>query len=179
MTSIMAKYAYIFWGSPADGDVQARNQAIATLSAKLANISCRKAIDIAAAIARSFSGEPLRADLSNMVEEAIVAHAAAFVLRENQQQGVVCLAVSALALVQAPLTGEAGWTAADAFAASLWSALALQDQVEHGKMEELRQDLMAACRDRVRVIANPSYSPLIWYFASLVAGMMDRSAFCR
>ncbi|MEG3350265.1 GTPase-associated system all-helical protein GASH [Novacetimonas sp. GS1] len=154
MTSIMAKYAYIFWGNPADGDVQARNQAVEALSAYLAALPCRQAINIAAAITRSFSGEALAANLAAKVEDAIVAHAAAFVLRENEQQGVVCLAVSALKLVRAPLADDSGWTAADAIAASLWSALALQDQVEHGKMEELRQDLMTACRDRVRAVAK-------------------------
>ena len=150
----MAKYAYIFWGQPADNDVLGRNQAVEILRAKLADLPSGDAVRIAAAIAQSFAGVPLDATLATSVEGAIGASSPAFVLKGNEQQGVVCLTVSALALVREPLTEASGWTAADAIAASLWSALTLQDHVENGKVEELRQDLIAACRDRVRTVAK-------------------------
>jgi hypothetical protein len=117
-------------------------------------VSTDEAIMLASTIAGAFGGDALPPDLAPRVEKAISDESPAFVLVGNEQQALVCLAAAALAVVQAPLGAEPGWTTADALAASLWSALTLQDQVEHAKTEELRQDLIEACRDRVRRVAK-------------------------
>lgn len=152
--SIMAKYAQIMWAEPSNEDVLARNKAVETLRAQISSMPTHEAIAIAEAITTSFGGGELPADLGRMVEAAISAESAAFILQGKEQQALVCLAVAALATVKKPLSNDAGWTTADALAASLWSALTLQDQVDHAKTEELRQDVIEASRGRVGLIAK-------------------------
>lgn len=151
--SIMAKYAQIIWAEPTNQDVQDRNRAVATLSALIARMSTREAVALADTIAGGFSGEELPESTARQVEEAISAESAAFVLKGRELQAQVCLAVAALAVVQGPIS-DGGWAVADALAASLWSALTLQDQVEQAKLEELRQDLIGTCRMRVADVAK-------------------------
>lgn len=152
--SIMAKYAQIIWADPTNQDVQDRNKAVETLRAQISTMSTHKAIELAAAIAGGFGGAELPGDLAKQIETAVSAESAAFVLKGKELQAQVCLAVAALGVVEAPVTDSFGWTTADALAASLWSALTLQDQPEHAKIEELRQDLIEACRTRVGQVAK-------------------------
>lgn len=152
--SRMAKYAQIIWPQPTNDDVLARNHAVETLTADLSQLTTRQAVQAAASIAASFGGAELGALLAPKAEKAISEKSAAFVLDGNEQQAVICLSVGALVLVQETTIDGSGWSPADALAASLWSALTFQDQLEHPKMEELRQDLIGACRDRVRNVAH-------------------------
>ncbi|MCE2580678.1 hypothetical protein LDL36_19935 [Komagataeibacter sp. FNDCR1] len=154
--SIMAKYAQIFWPEPNDVDVGARNASVELLRGQFADLTPREAIKVAAHIADILSGSDLPADLSAQAEKAISDKSPAFVIAGKEQQGVVCLAVAALALARGEVEEGAGWTAADAMAAALWSALTLQDPLDHSLMEGLRKDLIAACRDRVRLVAKAS-----------------------
>ncbi len=152
--SIMAKYAQIIWADPTNQDVQDRNKAVETLRARISSMATHEAIELAAAIAGGFGGAELPGGLARQIETAISDESAAFVLKGKELQAQVCLAVASLAIVQGPVADKSGWTTADALAASLWSALTLQDQPEHAKLEELRQDLIAACRTRVGRVAK-------------------------
>lgn len=152
--SIMAKYALIIWAEPTNQDVQDRNKAVETLRVQISSMATHKGIELAAAITGGFGGAELPQGLRQQVETAISDESAAFVLKGKELQAQVCLAVAALATVQGPVVGKSGWTTADALAASLWSALTLQDQPEHAKLEELRQDLIEACRIRVGRVAK-------------------------
>lgn len=154
--SIMAKYAQIFWAEPGDQDVQNLNKAVETLGRQISALGTHEAISLASAIAGGFDGAELPEDLGQRVEKAISDESAAFVLKGKELHAQVCLAVAALAIVQGQLVHQRGWTTADALAASLWSALTLQDQVEQAKLEELRQDLIEACRARVKHVAKTS-----------------------
>lgn len=151
--SRMAKYAQIIWAEPTDVDVMARNDAVEALIKDLSHLTTRQAIEAAASIAASFGGDDLGLVLAPMAEKAISDQSPAYILKGKEQQAVVCLAVAALALVREPSDGG-GWAAADALAVSLWSAMTFQDQVEHVKLEELRKDLIEACRTRVRDVAT-------------------------
>lgn len=152
--SRMAKYAQIIWPQPTNEDVLARNQAVESLTSDLAQLTTRQAVDAAASMAASFGGAELGTFLAPKAEKAISDKSAAFVLNGNEQQAVICLAVAALVLVKEATVDASGWSPADALAASLWSALTFQDQLEHPKMEELRKDLIEACRARVRIVAR-------------------------
>lgn len=154
--SIMAKYARIFWPDPNDADVRARNQSVELLRVQFADLTPREAISTAAQIADILAGADLPSEIAAQVENAISARSDAFVIAGKEQQGVVCLAVAALALARGEVKEGGGWTAADAMAAALWSALTLQDPLDHALTEELRNDLIAVCRDRVRLVAKAS-----------------------
>ncbi|WP_273163642.1 GTPase-associated system all-helical protein GASH [Massilia timonae] len=152
--SIMAKYAQIIWAEPTNADVQERNKAVETLQAKFSVISTREAIALAAALADGFSGAALPEKLAGQVEQAISAESAAFVLKGKEVQAQVCLAVAVMVVVREAVIKGHGWTTADAFAASLWSALSLQEQCEQAHLEALRQDLIEVCRARVAHVAK-------------------------
>ncbi len=152
----MAKYARIFWPEPNDADVRARNESIELLCAQFTDLAPREAIKVAAHVADILAGADLPADLSAQAEKAISDKSPAFVIAGKEQQAAVCLAVTALALARSEVKEDAGWSAADAMAAALWSALTLQDPVDHALIEDLRQDLIEACRDRVRLVAKVS-----------------------
>jgi len=152
--SAMAKYAQIIWADPTNQDVLDRNKAVETLRAQLAVISTREAIALAATVAGGFSGAQLPENLAKQIEKSISDESAAFVLKGKELQAQVCLAVAVIAIVKGTVADGRGWTTADAFAASLWSALTLQDQCGHAKLEELRQDLIEVCRARVAQVAK-------------------------
>lgn len=152
--SIMAKYAQIIWAEPTNQDVQDRNKAVETLRAKFSVISTREAIALAAEVAAGFGDAALPQKLAEQIEKAISNESAAFVLNGKELQAQVCLAVAMIAIVREPVAGGPGWTTADALAAALWSALSLQEQCDQTKLEELRQDLIDACRARVAQVAK-------------------------
>jgi len=152
--SIMAKHSQIIWAQPTDIDVAARNKAVATLHTLLSQLSTRGAISAAGAIVDTFCGKPLPETLAGKVQTAISDESPAFVLEGNELQGTVCLAVAALAVVRQDAVGNAVWSSADALAAALWSGLTFQNQVQNTKVEELRQELLGACRDRVAAVAK-------------------------
>jgi hypothetical protein len=152
--SIMAKYAQVIWADPTNEDVQDRNTAVQTLGSQFSVITTREAIALSATVAGGFSGVNLPQTLAQQIEKAISDESAAFVLKGKELQAQVCLAVTMLTMVQGPVAHNLSWTTADALAASLWSALTLQNQVENGKLEELRQDLIEACRARVARVAK-------------------------
>jgi len=152
--SIMAKYAQIIWAEPTNSDVRDRNESVETLRMQFSVIPIWNAIALAAAVAGGFADTKLPDELAQQIAKAITDVSAAFVLKGKELQAQVCLAVAVLAVVQEPVGDESGWTTADAIAASLWSALTLQDQSENAKLEELRQDLIEACRARVAYVAK-------------------------
>lgn len=152
--SIMAKHSQIIWAQPTDADVAARNKAVATLRTLLTELSTRGAIGTAGAIADSFAGAHLPEPLASKVQTAISDESPAFVLAGNELQGTVCLVVAALASVRERAVERTAWSNVDAMAAALWSALTFQNQVDNTKVEELRQELIAACRDRVTAVAK-------------------------
>lgn len=152
--SIMAKHSQIIWAQPTDADVAARNKAVAALQMQFAKQSTRDSIKTAGAIADCFAGVPLPAFLALDVQNAISDQSPAFLLANNELQGAVCLAVAALTSVREHGVVRTGWSNVDALAAALWSALTFQGQVENAKLEELRQELVSACRDRVAVVAK-------------------------
>jgi hypothetical protein len=151
---IMAKYAQIIWADPSNEDVHDRNKAVETLRSQFSVKSTREAIALAAAVASGFNGTEFPEKLAQQIEKSISDESAAFVLKGKELQAQVCLAVAGIAIVKGTVSGGFNWTTADAFAASLWSALTLQDQCEHAKLEELRQDLIEVCRARVALVAK-------------------------
>ena len=152
--SVMAKHSQIFWAQPTDADVAARNKAVSTLRTHLAGQSTLGAIKIAGAIADCFAGAELSAPLASEVQRAISDQSPAFLLANSEMQGTVCLAVAALSSVREHSVERTGWSNVDAMAAALWSALTFQTQVENAKLEELRQELIGACRDRIALVAK-------------------------
>lgn len=152
--SAMAKYSQIIWAQPTDADVAARNKAVAGLQTQLSEQSTLDAIKTAGAIADSFGGAQLPAPLATKVQSAISHESPAFLLTNSELQGTVCLAVATLGSVREQSTDPAGWSNVDAMAAALWSALTFQGQVENTKLEELRQELIGASRDRVALVAK-------------------------
>lgn len=152
--SIMARYARIFWAEPRNDDVGARNRSVAKLRVRFEALGSREAINVAGVLANALAGADLPAAFSGTVEKAISDESPAFELAGNEHQGVVCAVVAALDFVRsAPLDGD-GWNAADAMAAALWSALALQDPLNAALVEALRGEVLLACRDRVRAVAK-------------------------
>lgn len=152
--SIMAKYAQIIWADPSNQDVVERNKAVETLKEKFSGISTREAIELAATVANGFGGAALPEKIAEQIEKAINNESAAFVLKGKELQAQVCLAVAVIAIVERAEIDGLGWTTADAFATSLWSALSHQEQCDHAKLEELRQDLIKACRTRVTKVSK-------------------------
>lgn len=150
----MAKHSHIIWAEPTDADVAARNKAIATLRTQFAKQSTLDAIKTASAIADSFAGAQLPTLLASAVQSAISDHSPAFLLENGELQGTVCLAVAALASVRDSGVKRIGWSNVDAMAAALWSALTIQGQMENAKLEELRQELIGASRNRVALVAK-------------------------
>jgi len=152
--SIMAKYAQIIWAEPTNPDVQDRNKAVEALRVKFSVVSTREAIALAAKVAAVFDGAALPQELATHIEKAISDESAAFVLKGKELQAQVCLAVAMIAIVREPVADGPGWATADALAAALWSALSLQEQCDQANLEELRQDLIEACRVRVTQVAK-------------------------
>jgi len=152
--SIMAKYARIFWADPKDSDVGARNRSVAVIAKSFSSIEPQEAIEVASQLAGGLAGGELKATLLRSIESAISDESEAFQILGNEQQGVVCGAVAALDLIRTAPIRDGGWSAADALAAALWSALGLQDPSEHPQIETLRTDLLVASRDRVLHVAN-------------------------
>lgn len=151
--SIMAKHAQIFWAQPTDADVAARNNAVATIRALISGLPTLDAIKVAGAITDGFAGADLPDFLAARVQTAISDESPAFVLEGSKVQGMVCLAVAALASVRERPVERTGWAIEDAMAAALWSALTFQVQAGNHKLEELRQELIRASRDRVGAVA--------------------------
>lgn len=155
--SIMAKYSRIFWANPADEDVAKRNRAIAGIQAWLKGLNSAAAVDVAAVLANAIAGDSLPTSLTAPVEAAIVkAGSEAFVSEGEELQICVCALVAALELIKEESHDPTGWSAADALAAGLWSALAFQLPLRHEPLELLRQEALSGSRARVMKSAELS-----------------------
>lgn len=153
--SVMAKYVRIFWPDPKDEDVGRRNAAVTALQAWISAFQDTwSAIRLASALADSVADGKARDVFANQVEKAIVdAGSAAFVREQHDLEIIVVALVTALELVRRDTEGS-DWTAADALAAGLWSALSFQAPVAEEPLELLRQELLVAARDRTMLIAE-------------------------
>ncbi|SDC45894.1 hypothetical protein SAMN05444679_103122 [Variovorax sp. CF079] len=151
----IADYARIFQTGSDDDWVEKRNKATSQVTTWLATQPCSQAVRIASALAESLAGGALPDALANEVASHIRQHAPSFVrtdeLGDLQIKVVTC--VGALSLVSSEVE-SAGWKCPDALAGGLWSALWFQQPLPEVKLEELRQDLLAASQVRVSKVAE-------------------------
>lgn len=154
--SNMAEYARIFDTGTDDGLVEKRLKAVAEIKAWFESLTPDLAISTASRISSSFGTSACLPDeIAVIGEEKIQRHAVSFVRSANPDdlQIKVVLAVAAIDVFQS-VTAKSGGTSVDALAAAFWSALAFQRPLELGKVERLRQDLLAASRTHVLKIAD-------------------------
>lgn len=156
--SVMAKYVRIFWPEPKDEDVGRRNRAVAAIQSRISGIDDPwDAVALAAALADAVADGKARDEFAPMVEKAIVdAGSDAFVRDGHDLEMIVVALVAALDLVRRRPTGGDGWTATDAVAAGLWSALSFQSPVAEEAIELLRQEVLVAARERTMEMAEQS-----------------------
>ena len=154
--SVMAKYVRIFWPDPKDEDVARRNKAVVSIQGWMSGFSDPwSGVKLAASLSDAVADGLSRDVFAGPVEKAIVNAGSDAFVRDGQdlEMNVVAL-VSALDLVRRHRGDENGWTAIDALAAGLWSALSFQRPVAEEAIELLRQELLVASRDRTMLIAE-------------------------
>lgn len=153
--SVMASYIRIFMCDPQDEDVAKRNRAVAAIESWMEALDPpARAIDVASFLAESIASGSLPEEIVSVVEKAIGDESEAFVRDGQDLQIKVCAAVAALELVRSSPIVADGWTASDAMAAGLWSALSFQPPVTEEPIELLRQDIIQASRQRVAKVAE-------------------------
>lgn len=154
--SVMAKYVRIFWPDPKDEDVARRNKAVLSIQSWMSGFSDPwSGVTLAAGLSDAVADGLARDVFTSHVEKAIVdAGSDAFVRDGHDLEMNVVALVSALDLIRRRRGEESGWTAVDALAAGLWSALSFQRPVAEEAMELLRQELLVASRDRTMLIAE-------------------------
>ncbi|HEY8602733.1 GTPase-associated system all-helical protein GASH [Tsuneonella suprasediminis] len=156
--SVMAKYVRIFWPDPKDEDVARRNKAIVTIQSWMSGLEDPwSAIKLASALTAAVGDGVAREEFVPHVERAIVdAGSDAFVRDGHDLEMNVVTLVAALDLIRRPNGDEGGWTAPDALAAGLWSAMSFQQPVSEEAVEMLRQEVIVAARERTMRIAEQS-----------------------
>jgi hypothetical protein len=153
--SIMAKYVRAFLCDPQDEDVAKRNRAVTAIRSWIEGLAPpARVVDIASSLAEGIVGGSLPEEIVVVVERAIGDESEAFVRDGQDLQIKVCAVVAALELVRARPIAVDGWTASDAMAAGLWSALSFQPPVAEEPIELLRQDVLEASRLRVAEVAE-------------------------
>jgi hypothetical protein len=155
--SVMAKYVRIFSPDPKDEDVNRRNAAVATIQAWISELeSPWEAIKLAAALADGVADSQARDEFALKVEQAIVGAGSAAFVREHHDLEIVTVAlVSVLDLIRREPSHTEG-SPLDALAAGLWSALSFQPPISQESIELLRQEVLAAARQRTMLIAERS-----------------------
>lgn len=154
--SKMADYARIFGIESNDDWVEKRIKAVRDVASTYRDYSPQQAIQVASILAASLQeGAMLPPVVASPAEKIIQHHASSFVRtseRDDLQIKVVMLAAAIDFLDDAPI--QVGWTAADALAASLWSAFAFQSPLVESKVEALRRDVIVASRGRTLKVAD-------------------------
>ncbi len=152
--------------TPSNEDVDSRRAAasqLATSWGKLRDIG--QILTKAAIIAEALGGDGVPADnLGEEIQAAVQKHASAFLYSERPLEVGVCAGMAAVSIMKRPI-GASGWTTADIYSNSLWSALAFQSPLADVKRESLRrevldlaqqQSLESASKARERVpVADP------------------------
>ncbi|TIM42348.1 MAG: hypothetical protein E5Y55_22225 [Mesorhizobium sp.] len=156
--SVMAKYVRIFWPDPKDEDVARRNKAVVTIQNWITGFGDPwTAVKLAGVLAEAVSDGSVREEFAPQVEKAIVdAGSDAFVRDGHDLEMIVVTLVAALDLIRQPRLDDSGWSAVDALAAGLWSALTFQQPVVEEAIELLRQEVAVAARERTMRIAEHS-----------------------
>jgi hypothetical protein len=154
--SNIAEYAQIFETGTSDEWVEKRKSAVANIKAWFENLSLHSAISNASIIATSIAdGSALPDEIACEGEKMIQKFASSFVRSADQGELQIKVMMAAAAIdVVSEAPRSAGWITADALAAAFWSALWFQRPLEQAKVEKLRQDLLIACRTRVRKVAD-------------------------
>jgi hypothetical protein len=154
--SKIAEYARIFETGTSDEWVEKRKGAAQELMGWFRSQSPQEVVTTASALASSIAGTgSLPESIALQGEQVIQRHASSFVRSADQGelQITVLLAAAAIDVINETPT-EAGWTAPDALAAALWSALSFQRPLGQPKIENLRKDLLNDSRERVRTVAE-------------------------
>ena len=156
--SVMAKYVRIFWPDPKDEDVARRNKALLTIQSWMSGLGDPwSAVKLAGAIAVGVSDGTAKEEFAPQVEKAIVdAGSDAFVRAGHDLEMNVVTLVAALDLIRRPHADDGAWTATDALAAGLWSAMSFQLPVGEEAIELLRQEVIVAARERTMRNAEKS-----------------------
>lgn len=130
-------------------DVDSRTAAAGALKTAWAKVNTLEAIVAKAAeVAASLAGDGIPpAGLASEVQTAIQKKASAFLYSERPLDiGIVAGNAAATFIGDKP--GVGGWTIADVWAATLWSALSFQDPLEEPKRETLRTYVLDTARTR-------------------------------
>lgn len=141
--------------TPTNEDVNARLAAIGELSAvwgKITNVD--EILSKAGMIAASLGGDGQPdVDLGLEVQEALQKHASAFLYTESPLDVGVCAGVAALSILDSSL-GNGGWTTADVYSNTFWSALTFQPTLTEEKREKLRREVLDLAQKRSRSAAD-------------------------
>lgn len=155
--SVMAKYVRIFWPDPKDEDVSRRNKAVVSIQSWMSALDAWSAIKLADALTAAVGDGKARDEFALQVEQAIVAAGSdAFVRAGHDLEMNVVVLVAALDLIRPQQEDGEFWTATDALAAGLWSAMSFQQPVGQEAVELVRQELMTAARERTMRLAEKS-----------------------
>lgn len=156
--SVMAKYVRIFWPDPKDEDVARRNKAVGTIQSWMSSLGDPwSAVKLAGALTAAVGDGRARDEFAPHVEKAIVdAGSDAFVRAGHDLEMNVVILVAALDLIRRTPADADGWTATDALAAGLWSAMSFQQPVGEEAIELLRQEVIIAAQERTMRIAERS-----------------------
>ena len=141
--------------TPSNKDVDSRRAAasqLATSWGKLRDIG--QILTKAAIIAEALGGDGVpAANLGEEIQVAVQKHASAFLYSERPLEVGVCAGMAAVSIMKRP-TGTSGWTIADVYSNSLWSALAFQPPLADGKRESLRREVLDLAQQQSLESAN-------------------------
>ena len=154
----MAEYVRVFTTGADDVFVEKRIAAAEGMKSTIRTWTPLQAVEFVAGLsAANFGLDPLPEAIAGGGEQLIQQHASSFVrsAAEGDLQIGVVFAAAIMDVLQDPPASD-GWSAADALAASLWSALSFQAPLAQEKVENIRQDLMNAARGRVSTTAHKS-----------------------
>jgi len=152
----LAEYALLFGAIVNDDWVEKRRKAVADILQWIAKFSAQDAIRHASDLANAMGNvEKLPSATSALIAGKIQEHAVSFVAssESDELQIKVLLAVAVMDLFDQELPTSQS-EVADLLAAALWSALSYQLPIEETKSENVRRDLLEACRARALSAAD-------------------------
>lgn len=146
----IARLIRVFHPNPDDDFVTKRKSAIEDLAAQFGKMKSSEAIvSLSSAVSGAFDDEPvIPKETTNLVEQAIRNHSPSFVADDAPVEIGIC-SVGALLKVLESESVKDGPLAADVFAVALWLSLDLKRGNSNPRIEELRQEALAAARARI------------------------------
>jgi len=152
----LAEYSLLFGAIVNDDWVEKRRRAVADIVQWIAKFSAQDAIRHASDLANAMGNvEKLPSTTSALIAGKIQNHAVSFVAssESDEHQIKVLFSVAVMDLFDQELPASQS-EVADLLAAALWSALSYQLPIEETKSENVRRDLLEACRARALSAAD-------------------------